>query len=55
MKKKGIVIGKEFKELDGRVFVDHAAREAKLDISTRLKRRRSNKVKISKVPRQKSG
>ncbi len=38
-----------------RAVVDVAAQEAKLDIPTRLKRRKSNKITISRNPRHSAG
>ncbi len=38
-------IGKDFKVVNGKVVRDTAAAEAKLDVSLRLKRRNSKKVK----------
>ena len=44
----GIHIGKDFKLVGGKVVKDHAAAEKKLDVSTRLKRRASKRVKVAK-------
>ena len=42
-----IKLPKTFKiSKDGKVEFDHKAAEAKLDVSTRLKRRNSKKVKV---------
>jgi hypothetical protein len=44
--KRGISIGSGFKiDAQGRVVKDHAASEAKLNVSLRLKRRNSQKVR----------
>jgi hypothetical protein len=40
---------------DGKVEADHAAREAKLDLCTRLKRKHSKKITVSRNPRPKAG
>lgn len=49
MKLKGIRIGSGFKlSKDGKLDPDHAAREAKLDLCTRLKRRNSKRVRVAK-------
>jgi hypothetical protein len=40
---------------DGKIAEDTAAKEAKLDVSTRIKRRSSKKVKVSRNPRQPAG
>ncbi len=40
---------------DGKIEKDVAAQEAKLDVSTRLKRRHSTKVKFSKNSRPPAG
>jgi hypothetical protein len=37
-----------FKIVSGKVVKDHAAAEAKLDLSTRLKRKNSKKVRVGK-------
>ena len=47
---KGFKISK-----DGKVEADYAAQEAKLDVSARITRRKSRKVRVSKVPRPKGG
>lgn len=53
---KGIKLGHGFKlTKDGKIAEDTAAREAKLDVSTRIKRRSSRKVTVSKGPRLKGG
>lgn len=45
----GIKLGAGFKlDKAGKVVRDHAAREAKLDLCTRLKRKNSRKVKVAK-------
>ncbi len=40
-----IKLGKDFKVVNGKVVRDIAAQEARLDVSTRLKRRGSKKVR----------
>jgi hypothetical protein len=49
MKLKGIHLP-GFSEKDGIVSFDHKAAEAKLDLCTKLQRKRSNKVKVSRNP-----
>ncbi len=45
--KRGISIGSGFKiDAQGRVVKDHAASEAKLNVSLRLKRKNSRKVTV---------
>lgn len=50
---KGIKIPGFKLSKDGKIVEDIAAKEAKLDVSTRIKRRSSKKVTISKAPRLK--
>jgi hypothetical protein len=54
VKKTGIPIGKGFKiSKDGKVDPDYAQQEASLDLCKRIARRKSKKVRVSRVPRQK--
>jgi hypothetical protein len=48
---KGVAIPGFKLSKDGKVEPDHAAREAKLDLCTKLKRKHSRKVRVSKNPR----
>lgn len=48
-------LGPEYKLIDGRIVKDEAAVEAKLDVSTRIKRRTSKKVRFVKGNRPGKG
>lgn len=53
---KGVAIPGFKLSKDGkRVEPDHAAREAKLDLCTRLRRKHSTKIKVTRNPTPKGG
>lgn len=43
-----IKLGKDYKIVNGKIIKDERAIEARLDVSTRLKRRSSKKIKVRK-------